>query len=82
MGIGSPKENDLYVDGKKVGSFSSTADLHHRAVSEHDLESAHIVARDAVLHRAHAAGVRADVAADARGLFAGIGRYLYHKMSK
>lgn len=26
MGIGSPKENDLYVDGKKVGSFSSTAD--------------------------------------------------------
>ena len=42
--------------------------------SEHDLESAHIVARDAVLHRAHAAGVRADVAADARGLFAGIGR--------
>ena len=50
------------------------ADLHHRAVSEHDLESAHVVARDAVLHRAHAAGVRADVAADARGLFAGIGR--------
>ena len=26
MGIGSDKENDLYVDGKKVGSFSSTAD--------------------------------------------------------
>ncbi len=26
MGIGSPKENNLYVDGKKVGSFSSTAD--------------------------------------------------------
>ena len=50
------------------------ADLHHRAVSEHDLEPAHVVARDAVLHRAHAAGVRADVAADARGLFAGIGR--------
>ena len=50
------------------------ADLHHRAVSEHDLEPAHIVARDAVLQRAHAAGVRADVAADARGLFAGIGR--------
>lgn len=26
MGIGSDKENDLYVDGKKIGSFSSTAD--------------------------------------------------------
>ena len=26
MGIGSAKENDLYVDGKKVGSFSNTAD--------------------------------------------------------
>lgn len=34
MGIGSPKENDLYVDGKKVGSFSSTADkLTDHAVS-------------------------------------------------
>ena len=48
------------------------ADGHHRAVGQHDLQSAHIVARDAVLYRPHPAGVGADVAADARRLFAGV----------
>ena len=88
LGLGNKAQQALCDDGErtlradeKVLERESArvldllaADLHHRAVSEHDLESAHIVARDAVLHRAHAAGVRADVAADARGLFAGIGR--------
>ena len=50
------------------------ADLQHRAVRKNDLQSAHIIACYAVLDRTHAARVGADVAADARGLFARIGR--------
>ena len=50
------------------------ADFQHRAVRKDDLQPAHIVACYAVLDRAHTARVGADVAADARGLFARIGR--------
>ena len=50
------------------------AEVHDRAVRHDDFQSAHIVARDAVLDGAHAAGVRRDVAADRRGLFAWIRR--------
>ena len=50
------------------------ADLQHRAVRKNDLQSAHIIACYAVLDRTHAARIGADVAADARGLFARVGR--------
>ena len=50
------------------------ADFQHRAVRKNDLQPAHIIACYAVLDRTHAARIGADVAADARGLFARIGR--------
>ena len=57
-----------------AGLADGLAELDDAAVREHDREREDIVARDAVLHRAHAAGVRGDVAADRRRLLAGIGR--------
>ena len=48
--------------------------MQHRAVRKDDLQPAHIIARYAVLDCTHAARIGADVAADARGLFARIGR--------
>ena len=40
------------------------------AGGQHRFEAEHLVAGDAVLHRAHAAGVRGDVAAEARAVLA------------
>ncbi len=50
------------------------ADFRHRAVRQHDLQPAHIIACYAVLDRTHAARIGADVAADARWPFRPAGR--------
>ena len=51
------------VAGRRLHELAAGAD--DLAVGQHDLEPQHVVARDAVLHRAHAAGVGVDVAAEA-----------------
>ena len=50
------------------------AEVQDRAVRQDDFEAADEIARDAVFDGAHAAGVRADVAADRRGFLARIRR--------
>ena len=50
------------------------AEFNRFAVRQHDRHRQHVVARDAVFHRAHASGVGADVAAHGRGLLARVRR--------
>ena len=57
-----------------AGLAHGLAKLHDSAVGQHHGHGQHVVARDAVLHGAHAARVRGHVAAHGRGLFARVGR--------
>ena len=57
-----------------AGLADGLAELDDAPVGEDDRQRENVVARHAVFHRAHAAGVRGDVAADGGGLLAGIGR--------
>ena len=57
-----------------AGLAHGLAELHDSAVGQHHGHGQHVVARDAVLHGAHAARVRGHVAAHGRGLFARVGR--------
>ena len=57
-----------------AGLAHGLAELHDSAVGQHHGHGQHVVARDAVLHGAHAARVRGHVAAHGRGLLARVGR--------
>ena len=78
--LGDDRQRALRADEQVLERQSArvlhllAADFQHRAVRKNDLQPAHIVACYAVLDRTHAARIGADVAADARGLFARIGR--------
>ena len=69
-GLGHDRERSLRTDdelgqvvsGRRLHELPAGAD--HVAVREHGLETEHLVAGDAVLHRAHPARVRRDVAAE------------------
>ena len=60
------------VAGRRLDQLAAAAD--HLAGGEHRFDAEHVVARDAVLHRAHAARVGRDVAAEARAVLARVDR--------
>ena len=78
--LGDDRQRALRADEQVLERQSArvlhllAADFQHRAVRKNDLQPAHIIACYAVLDRTHAARIGADVAADARGLFARVGR--------
>ena len=78
--LGDDRQRALRADEQVLERQSArvlhllAADFQHRAVRKDDLQPAHIIACYAVLDRTHTTRVGADVAADARGLFARIGR--------
>ena len=51
-----------------------SAEFHDLSVRKNHFKTADVIARDSIFHGAHSAGVRADVPADGRRFFAGIGR--------
>ena len=74
--LGDERERALRADDE-LGEVVAGGRLHepaagadHLAGGEHRLEAEHLMAGDAVLHRAHAAGVGGDVAAEARAVLA------------
>ena len=78
--LGDDRQRALRADEQVLERQSArvlhllATDFHYRAVRKNDLQPAHIIACYAVLDRTHAARIGADVSADARGLFARIGR--------
>ena len=62
--LGADHERGEVVAGRALGR--AAAEAHDLAVGEHDRHAEHVVARDAVLDAADAAGVGGDVAADRR----------------
>ena len=78
--LGDDRQRTLRADEQMLERQSArvlhllAADMQHRAVRKDDLQPAHIIARYAVLDCAHTARISADVAADARGFFAWVGR--------
>ena len=70
--LGADEEVRQVVAHDVLGVPAAGAD--DLAVGEHDLEAQDVVARDAVLHAAQAAGVLGEVAADRAGLEATPGR--------
>ena len=79
-GLGDDRERSLGTDDelREVVTGRGLDELPARpddvAVGEDGLEPEHLIARDAVLHRAHAARVRRDVAAERRAVLARIHR--------
>ena len=70
--FGPDDELGEVVAGRRLHEPAAGAD--HVAVGEDGLEAEHLVTRDAVLHGAHAAGVRGDVAAEARAVLTRVHR--------
>ena len=54
----------------EAGRVVDRAELHDRAVAQHDLDAEHVIDRHAVLERVRSAGVRGHVAADRAGALA------------
>ena len=80
--LGDERQGTLAADDElsevvaRRGFHDGTTGAHNRAVHEDDFKSEHVVARDAVANRAHAAGVRVDVPAKRARKLAGIDRIL------
>ena len=78
--LGDDRQRTLRADEQMLERQSTrvlhllAANFQHRAVRKDDLQSAHIIARYAVLDCAHTARIGADVAADARRLFTRVRR--------